>query len=315
MTTTAAPIGDCADGALFNYNEPILNKKRTTNKIIATADNVESAAACAAMCNAAGGPCVSFWYRGSLQRCKLFPSDGVLPDLTDATAGYYRRGESCRSRPTSTVVAATIAVGNGPIAVAAAVDSADDQNAHRVNVNVVDAPVVARIDVVESEEPARAKGKKAKAPKGPKKPKKAGTETALKVLKDSKKSKESAMTVVKQSRGTSPHGGAGVVATVAGLLGFGLAFVAVQKLKELKAASAAGAFPTLGLSSSVSLLHARDGMLMGRRYGVLDNDDLAKDGAAAAAAVAADDDRLIEEFEQFKHFKFASAKEGPALQM
>lgn len=93
----AVPIDDCEDGALFNFIAPQLKKMRIINNVISTVSNVESAATCAALCNDAGVQCVSFWYRGSIQKCKLFPSDGTLADLSDESAGYYVRGEGCQN--------------------------------------------------------------------------------------------------------------------------------------------------------------------------------------------------------------------------
>ena len=69
--------------------------------MIAVVENVESAVACAVLCNDAGEVCVSFWYGGSREKCRLFPSDGVLADINDATAGYYLRGDTCREGTTT----------------------------------------------------------------------------------------------------------------------------------------------------------------------------------------------------------------------
>ena len=90
---------------MFNYDEPIRNKKRPdndTDHVIAMV-NATNAEACAVLCNNAGEVCASFWYRGKTEVCMLFPSDGGLATIDDDTAGkgrYYLRGGSCREETT-----------------------------------------------------------------------------------------------------------------------------------------------------------------------------------------------------------------------
>jgi hypothetical protein len=104
-TNTLVPIDDCADGALFNFAEPIMQKKRTVASRVMV-DGLD-AEGCATLCNTYGEVCLTFVHRGDTVKCKLYTDDGALTDTIDESMGYYVRVADCRSVATITATVAT----------------------------------------------------------------------------------------------------------------------------------------------------------------------------------------------------------------
>lgn len=98
---------------MLNYDTIVRLKKRKSVTIEGV-DEVESAEACAVLCNALETSCAAFVYRGDNLKLKFYEEDGALFDIIVEESYYGVRSGSCRvattTEPTTTPTTSTAPV-------------------------------------------------------------------------------------------------------------------------------------------------------------------------------------------------------------